>query len=335
MGAKLAAVVRDHGGEPTGDPAGLGEGVITMAADGSAWALLGASDQPGQPAQPGRGLGGALAWSIRRGATAVNVVAERGTGALARRAIGLTLPVHVWHLEGRVLLPAVAEPLAHPVPVDDAHRAFAELIVAGGAEPVEEHGVLSGEVRGLEVCRVVDDAHGGETRLEVGVGAHDRETFQMLHGARPTVEALADVVQAVDGHRSAADAVHHPLSQLAASRLLRWRLLQTPSLVGARALVAAEPPVARTNVKDHVPCVAIERSAASDDASQSDSSDVHVVVCTTGVDLEVVPFTVDAIAAHGATRATIAAPARDVIDIQQRLAELVAVPTAFVAVPPS
>jgi hypothetical protein len=140
-------------------------------------------------------------------------------------------------------------------------------------------------------------------------------------------------VQAVDGHRSAADAVHHPLSQLAASRLLRWRLLQTPALVGAHTLVAAEPPVPRSNVKDHVPCVAVERSeAASGDAG---APDVHVVVCTTGVDLEVVPFTVDAIAAHGATRATIAAPARDVIDIQERLADLISVPTAFVAVPPS
>lgn len=319
VGAKLAAIAREHGAEPTGEASGLGQGAITMVADGDAWALLGGTT--------GRGLGGALAWSLRRGATGLHVVAESGSGVLARRAAGLTLPVHVWHLEGRVLLPAVAELLEPPVPVSAAHRAFAELIVAGGAEPVEEHGVLSGEVRGLEVCRVVDDPHSGDTRLEVGVGAHDRETFQLLHGDRPKVEALADVVQAVDGHRSAADAVRHPLSQLAASRLLRWRVLQSPELVGAHALVPAEPPVARVNVKDHVPCVAIERAI--------DGADVHVVVCTTGVDLEVVPWTVDAVAALGATRATIAAPARDVIDIQQRLAALLVVPTVFVAVPAS
>jgi hypothetical protein len=318
MGAKLAAVVRDHGAEPVGDPAGLGDGVATLTADASAWALLNDGT--------GRGLGGALAWSVRRDATALHVVGEAGTGVLARRAAGFTLPVHVWHLEGRVLLPAVAEPLAEPSPVSPAHRALAELIVAGGAEPVEEHGVLSGEVRGLEVCRVVDDPISGATRLEVGVGAHDRETFQMLHGDRPTVEALADVVRAVDGHRSA-DTVHHPLTQLAASRLLRWRLVQHPALVGARELRPAEPPVARTNVKDHVPCVAVEVGA--------DAADRHVVVCTTGVDLEVVPYAVDAIAALAGTRCTVAAPARDVIDIQQRLAELVRVPTAFVAVPPS
>ncbi len=54
-----------------------------------------------------------------------------------------------------------------------------------------EHGVLVGEVRGLEVCRVVDDPHLGTTRLEVGVGAHDREAFQMLHGDVPAIELLA------------------------------------------------------------------------------------------------------------------------------------------------
>ena len=55
-----------------------------------------------------------------------------------------------------------------------------------------------------------------------------------------------------------------------------------------------------------------------------------VVVCTSGVDLEVVPFAVDAVAAHAGAAAggcLIVVPARDVIDIQRRLAALVVVPT--------
>ena len=59
----------------------------------------------------------------------------------------------------------------------------------------------SGEVRGLEVCRVVDDPHTGAVRLEVGVGAHDREAFAIVHGDVPTTEALAGVVRAVAEHR--------------------------------------------------------------------------------------------------------------------------------------
>ena len=75
------------------------------------------------------------------------------------------------------------------------------MIIEGGATPAVEHGVLVGEVRGLEVCRVVTDAQTGAARLEVGIGQHDREAFQMLHGDVPTVEALAKVVAAVAPHR--------------------------------------------------------------------------------------------------------------------------------------
>ena len=51
---------------------------------------------------------------------------------------------------------------------------------------VVEHGVVTGEVRGLEVCRVVDDRTTGDgVRLEVGVGAHDREAFAIIHGDVP------------------------------------------------------------------------------------------------------------------------------------------------------
>ncbi len=56
-------------------------------------------------------------------------------------------------------------------------------------------------MRGLEVCRVVDDPATGAVRLEVGVGAHDREAFAIMHGDVPTVEALAGVVRAVAEHR--------------------------------------------------------------------------------------------------------------------------------------
>ena len=67
---------------------------------------------------------------------------------------------------------------------------------------VVEHGVVTGEVRGLEVCRVVDvDDGGGRVRLEVGVGPHDREAFAIIHGDVPTRAALAGVVAAVAAAR--------------------------------------------------------------------------------------------------------------------------------------
>lgn len=309
----MRALVTATGATPVGEPAGIGTGAAIMSDDGTAWVLL--------VDRPASSLGGALGWAVRQSATGLHVLASEGTDVLARRAASFMLPIAVSHLDGRTLVPAVARPLTPSEPLPQRHRDLVSLIIAGGAEPVEEHGVLVGEVAGLEVCRVVDDVQTGEVRLEVGVGAHDRETFQLLHGDRPTVEALADVVRAVGAHRSVG-ALQHPLNQLAASRLLRARIMASPSLVGAGALVGAEPPAARSNLKDEVPCVA--REVDGD----------RIVVCTTGVDLDAVPWAADAIAVHGASECLIAAPARDVLDIQQRLAALLVTPTRFVPVDP-
>jgi len=312
---RLAAVVDDHGATGTDSTGALGAGAALLTTDGVAWALL--ADLPDRG--PDRQLGAALAWAVRHDATAVRVIAESGTGALARRAAWFVLPVHISRLDGRELVAADPEPLPVAAAVSDAHRALTELIVAGGATPVEESGVLSGEVDGLEVCRVIDDPTTGEVRLEVGVGAHDRETFQLLHGDRPKVEALSDVVRSVIEHRRVRDA-QHPLKQLAASRRLRAQLIDAPDVVGLTMLAPADPPLPRNNVKDQVPCAAIDHSTGT------------LVVCTTGIDLDVVPWAGDAAARHGADHCIIAAPERDVIDVQQRLAALLRVRARFLAV---
>ena len=44
---------------------------------------------------PERRLGAALAWALRHGATRLDVVADRGTGVLARRAAEFAFPVGV------------------------------------------------------------------------------------------------------------------------------------------------------------------------------------------------------------------------------------------------
>ena len=62
--------------------------------------------------------------------------------------------------------------------------AWADRLRAAGAEPVVEGGVLTGEVLGLEVARVVTDAEG--SRLEVGVGKHDRHAQRIMGGDVPT-----------------------------------------------------------------------------------------------------------------------------------------------------
>ncbi len=310
---KLAALVRDHvGGEPDLTPGEFAAGA-GLELDGAAWVLL--ADQPE------RALGGAIAWALRRNANELHVVAESATGLLARRAQGFELPVTVWHAEGRVLLPAVAEPLPDSPDVPAGHREFFDVIVDAGAEAREEFGVLFGEVDGLEVCRVVDDEYTGVTRLEVGVGAHDREAFLALHGDRPSAPALAEVVDVVRRHRSGGEA-GHPLSRLAQERFLRARLVAQPSLIGADHVELAPPPVPRTNLKDPVPCCAV---AVVDGVATA-------VVCTVGVDLDAVAFAVDARTSLGLEPCLLVMPSRDALPVQQLLAASTRPPLTIVPV---
>lgn len=310
---KLATLVREHIGVDAEFVPGEFPGGAALRHGDDAWVLL--ADRPD------RGLGAALAWALRQGAGTLQVVAESGTGLLARRAEHFAVPVVVWHAEGRVLLPAVPEPLPAPPPVPEAHRQFLDVIVESGATPHEEFGVLSGEVRGLEVCRVVDDPYLHATRLEVGVGVHDREAFAMLHGDQPAPVALARVVEAVLQHRGGG-ATGHPLSRLAQERLLRARLVDDPALIGATAVELAQPPVPRLNLKDPVPCVAVAIIGGERVA----------VVCSMGVDLDAVPYAVDARAAVGLERCLLVMPTRDAIPVQQLLADAVRPPLTIVPV---
>ena len=84
-------------------------------------------------------------------------------------------------------------------------------------------------------------------------------------------------------HRSP-DAPQHPLNRLGQERYLRWQLEQDPALVGMVEVVAAEPPQPRPNLKDPIPCVA--RAVAADGS-------VSTLVCSVGVDLDLVGFVAD------------------------------------------
>lgn len=320
LGIKLHALVAEHHGrtidaEPSGFPNGA-----AMLVDGAAWVLV--------EDLAGRSLGGALAWALRQRASSLDLIAQTDTGRLARRAERIRFPVSVWFAEDRSLLRAVAEPLPRPGEPAIEHLELATIMSDAGATPNVEHGVVFGEVRGLEVCRVVDEPTVGHMAelgdfgsappsaapvadgafLEVGVGANDREAFRMLHGDVPTVEALASVVESVARYRSA-DAPQHPLNRLGQERHLRWQLEQDPHLIGMSYLEPAQPPIARPNLKDPVPCVAF--GVGLDGVAST-------VVCSVGVDLDLVGFVAD-VQTMSADPVVVVLRQRDVLPITTEL----------------
>ena len=320
LSIKLRALVRDHLSleeDPPGTPHVFAPGAAHVT-DSAAWFLV--------DGDATRSLGAVLSWCLANGTMLpVHILTESNGPVVARRARLLDLDVTVWQVEGRAIVPV--EPAAHLPLVDPSpsHLAFAPLIESAGADVVIEHGVVVGEVRGLEMCRVVDDPTAGGPRLEVGMGAHDREAFAMVHGHLPAADALRQVIDAVAPHRTPG-ARAHPFNQFGAERLLRWAAIQDPSTVGCVSLAAAEPPVVRTNLKDAVPCVAAGLDA--------DGSTVAVTFVS-GVDLDAVPSAVDAADRLGASRAVLAMRAKDVVRPVRLLAGLTRVPLAVVELPPA
>ena len=308
--AKLSALV----GAPA-EPVRGGAGAVL---DGTAWFL---GEDLGV-----RALGPAFSWAEQRGARHLSVVVPPdAAGIVARRAALFRDPPAVWFADGRDLVAAVPAPLPHASPIPHGIADLVGLIVEAGAEPIVEHGVLTGEVAGLEVLRAVVDPYTGELRLEVGLGNHDREANTLVFGNVPPVSAIASVVDGVRSHRERG-AAPHALNRIATSRLLRHRLLADPSLVGARELVGAAPPVASEDRNAPGPAVA----SGVDEAGLS-----VVVVCSVGIDLDVVPFAADArLALDPAARLLLALPERDMHPVTRRMAERLVDPAEIVAVSP-
>lgn len=265
MAGHWPGVVPELGGFPGGATARLG---------GRGWVLA------GEPHE--RALGGALAWARQQGVSELHMLADAGAGVLARRATLFSNSPLVWRVTGRILEPARPVAVTPEAELSADVAAFAPLIEAAGADPVVEHGVLRAEVLGLEVARVVADDEG--TRLEVGVGAFDREAHRMVHGDKPTAQALAAAVEAVREVRRP-DVPVHQINQLAGERWMRAILVRRPDLVGAASLRPLPSPVLRTDLRQLAPAPA---------AGTDVEGHPLVVVCSSGIDIDLVPAAADA-----------------------------------------
>jgi hypothetical protein len=230
-----------------------------------------------------RTIGPTLLWMQKHQLEEIDLVIEGDGGIPARRATALTCELRVWQMQNGKLDRAQPAPHLPRIEVPQSHELFAGVIQDCGALPVREHGVLTGEVLGLEVCRVVDTPEG--PRLEVGVGAIDRETFQLVNSHRTIEDSLTEVVGIVRAHRQPG-APHHPLGKMAGERLLRHRVMNEPSLIRANSLKPAEPPIPRGGLRESTSCVA---------TGISFEGKPIVAVFIDTVDVDIMGFGVDAL----------------------------------------
>jgi hypothetical protein len=294
---------------------------VGLVVDDCAWVLVTGRYE--------RSLGPALMWALRNNATSLKLLLNERAGELARIATHFDFAIEVFELDAAGVARAAAPKSAEKIEVSVADEMYAEFIKSAGADVVREHGVISGEVCGLEVCRVVratsaSDLDGaGESELEIGVGAHDRETFKLLHGRTATVESLRKVIAEVAARRAVGAQVH-PLNQLARERMLRHYVCLSPQLVGAKSLQPAQPPIARTNLKDVVPCCAVGVSL---------TGEKMVAIFNVGVDPDVVSFGADARGQINASADLVfAMPTRDIVPAVEQIAQMLRRPARFVGV---
>lgn len=314
-GLKLRALVQEHLGHELGAVTGTDDGAVAMATTAEGAPAVAALAEE----RPVRGLGGAMAAALRADAAQVDVFATDAADVLARRAAEFEIAPSVWRLDGRTARRADAAAHGQPAAAPEVPE-LAALLELADVDVVEEHGVVIGEVQGLEVARVVSDDLGH--RLEVGVGAHDREAFGLLHGDLPTPDAIRQVAELVRTHR-APGADPHPLNRLGAERWLRSRLIDRPHVVGASELASAPPPVARLNLKEPVPAVAVGQGQHG----------TMVVVTAVGIDLDVVPFAADARLLHDTeAELVVAVPRRDAHRVLERMAGALRRPARLVAI---
>lgn len=318
--AQLGALVRDLTGRDA-DVASLGVNAATVF-DGTAYLFA--------PAADAATLAGAMAWTMRQDAADLVLFTDDLGGDVARMAADFTLPVTIRSVSGAssILVQAAPHPEVVAAPSTPEAAALIAQLADAGLEVVIEDGVVRGEVRGLEVARLViwpvESGGDGLLHLEAGVGRFDRDAVAAMHQGEAPTTTLARSVSLVNGERVAGGATH-PLARLARERWLRCAVLADPALVGAVELDPVETTVRRDNVRDVSPAAALGVAA--------DGSPV-MVVCSSGADLSFVPIAADTRSWLAPdARLVLAVPGRDRLALLDRLAALLVEPAEVVTVP--
>jgi len=270
-------------------------------------------------------LSAALAWGQRHEARDLHVIVDDVDPVLALQASGLSPSATVWRAVGTELERAEVGPSEPDPEVPQSVLDQTELLEAAGCDAVVEHGVLIGEVLGLEVARVVVDQD-GDASVRVGVGLYDQDAHDLIHADALTEERLQQVVGEVRQHRRA-DTRPHPLNRLARERWLRRVLVNSPNLLALESVEPVIPLVPRGGIREEQAVAAIGTSGTSR----------IVVVTSTGIDLDMVPIAAGHVSVESADgpidEVMLVLPERDHHAVIQEMATSLRVPASLRSIP--
>ncbi len=263
-------------------------------------------------------LGSAVILASSRGISDVAVLYDDPGAAAAatRRATALRPAPTVRLVQGRDLTQLEPAPLPETQPPIEPPDGFIDLCGWATVDPILEDGIWRGEILGLEVVRA------GDTGIEIGVGRLDREAGLILHADRPPVENLRSVAETVRGVRRRG-AGAHPLATLVRERWLRHDLISDPSSLGLTGLAAVDPAEPPSGLRDGVPAAAVGIDPGGDSV---------LVVCSVGVDPDLVPSAADLVLRERPDRLIVVLPIRDVLPTVVAAVERIALTSTVLGV---
>jgi hypothetical protein len=269
-------------------------------------------------------LGGVLVWAARHDVSDIDLVFEHNAGTHARRCESLAPHFRVWTLAGSSVVRAAPEVRPNPHRVTPEATALVAMIERCGADVVVEDGIIRAEIAGLEVGRVVEGPTG--PLFEVGVGRFDREAAALLNEGQPTELALLKVIERVRTHRVVG--VHsHAVNRIARERWIRSLVARDLTLAGldvSTVVMPVEPIPPRLGLLDATPAALVT----------SGSGQPLMIVCSTGMDLGLVPAVADLVAEHEPSEVRFVMPRREVLPYLRQLVDRLPLPTSIIGIDP-
>lgn len=265
---------------------------------------------------PDRSFGHALILAARHDASSIDLLVDREDAASVARRAQLFLPEPtVWAIDDTSLTRAVAaeRPVTTPPVLEPS---IAAALDVPDVVITVEHGVVTGECRGVEIARVT--GLGDEQRVDVGVGAYDQGAFAVMNADLSPDESLQSVLAQVLEHRTRG-AEPHPINRLVRERWLRSELVEDPTPVGVDSLVPIPGVTLREGLYEIAPAFAL-----------SEGDERVVVACSVGIDLDLVPAAAEVAARENADRIVLVLPERDQHAVTKSLADRCRLPITFV-----
>ena len=259
----------------------------------------------------------AISLALATDETDINLVVDASDHLLLEQTMGLATKHRLWVVEGNKLVPHPELKLEERHAPQPLNPTIASLLETNGCEIVQENGMTKGEIKGLEVARVVEGSE-GESALQVGVGIYDQEAHKLVDGNESTEEKLSRVVSEVLHYRNK-QARPHPLNRVSRPKWLISELVNSPENSGLEEVRRLPVATESKAITETTPAAALARA----------ENTKVLIVASVGVDLNAIPIASGLSVSTQADEIWMIQSERDKYPVLERQAKHLKVPHRF------